>query len=77
MNTTTNVTAFNITELTAGVKYTFRVTAVAGDEMTEGKNISVSLFTSKMKFKLSGLLFRNSFLQRSVFDIFELQNSWS
>ncbi|XP_052336599.1 receptor-type tyrosine-protein phosphatase beta-like isoform X11 [Oncorhynchus keta] len=45
MNTTTNVTAFNVTELTAGVKYTFRVTAVAGDEMTEGKNISVSLFT--------------------------------
>ncbi|XP_055778235.1 receptor-type tyrosine-protein phosphatase beta-like isoform X3 [Salvelinus fontinalis] len=45
MNTTTNETAFNVTELTAGVKYTFRVTAVAGDEMTEGKNISVSLFT--------------------------------
>ncbi|XP_029607466.1 titin isoform X6 [Salmo trutta] len=45
MNTTSNETAFNVTELTAGVKYTFRVTAVAGDEMTEGKNISVSLFT--------------------------------
>ncbi|XP_031688971.1 receptor-type tyrosine-protein phosphatase beta isoform X5 [Oncorhynchus kisutch] len=45
MNTTTIETAFNVTELTAGVKYTFRVTAVAGDEMTEGKNISVSLFT--------------------------------
>uniref|UniRef100_A0A673ZZ67 protein-tyrosine-phosphatase n=1 Tax=Salmo trutta TaxID=8032 RepID=A0A673ZZ67_SALTR len=57
MNTTSNETAFNVTELTAGVKYTFRVTAVAGDEMTEGKNISVSLFTSKMKFKLSGLYF--------------------
>ncbi|XP_041705671.1 receptor-type tyrosine-protein phosphatase eta [Coregonus clupeaformis] len=45
MNTTTNETAFNVTELTAGVKYTFRVTAVAGDDMTEGKTISVSLFT--------------------------------
>eukprot|EP00063_Salmo_salar_P005253 XP_013980088.1 PREDICTED: receptor-type tyrosine-protein phosphatase eta-like isoform X1 [Salmo salar] len=36
MNRTTHETAFNINELTAGVWYTFRVTAVAGDNMTEG-----------------------------------------
>lgn len=57
MNTTSNETAFNVTELTAGVQYTCRILAINGDEMTEGKNISVSLFTSKMKFTLSGLYF--------------------
>ncbi|CAB1323505.1 unnamed protein product, partial [Coregonus sp. 'balchen'] len=36
INTTTHETAFNINELTAGVWYTFRVTAVAEDNMTEG-----------------------------------------
>lgn len=44
MNETTNETAFNVTELTAGVKYTFRVTAVAGNEITEGKK-KEALFT--------------------------------
>ncbi|XP_052336639.1 receptor-type tyrosine-protein phosphatase eta-like isoform X50 [Oncorhynchus keta] len=45
MNTTTNVTAFNVTELTAGVKYTFKVTAVAGDNITKGKAQEKALFT--------------------------------
>uniref|UniRef100_A0A4W5NKI6 Fibronectin type-III domain-containing protein n=1 Tax=Hucho hucho TaxID=62062 RepID=A0A4W5NKI6_9TELE len=45
MNTTTNETAFNVTELTAGVKYTFKVTAVAGDNITKGNAQEKALFT--------------------------------
>jgi hypothetical protein len=48
------VTAFNVTELTAGVKYTFRVTAVAGDNITKGKAQEKALFTSK-PFHWNGL----------------------
>ncbi|KAL0968000.1 hypothetical protein UPYG_G00260820 [Umbra pygmaea] len=34
--TTTNITYFNVTELTAGVQYTFSIIALAGDNATEG-----------------------------------------
>ena len=51
MNDTTKLTVFNITKLTAGVKYTFKVIAVAGDNITEGENRYKSLFTSKPGFK--------------------------
>lgn len=47
MNRTTHETAFNINELTAGVWYTFRVTAVAGDNMTEGVAYVTNQTTSK------------------------------
>ncbi|XP_071260689.1 receptor-type tyrosine-protein phosphatase eta-like [Salvelinus alpinus] len=54
MNTTTNETAYNVTELTAGVKYTFKVSAVAGDNITKGNAQEKALFTSK-PFHWNGL----------------------
>ncbi|XP_051978701.1 receptor-type tyrosine-protein phosphatase eta-like [Xyrauchen texanus] len=44
-NTTTSNTSYNITELTAGVNYTFNITAVAADNMTEGQPIRISVYT--------------------------------
>lgn len=41
-------TNINVTELTAGVKYTFTVTAVADDNQTESETAESSHYTSKM-----------------------------
>ena len=37
----------NITDLTAGVQYEIKVTAVAEDNLTEGESVSVHQYTSK------------------------------
>ncbi len=43
---TTNNTQYNITGLTAGVNYTFYITAVAADKSTEGESVVISKYTS-------------------------------
>uniref|UniRef100_A0A8C1TVF3 Fibronectin type-III domain-containing protein n=1 Tax=Cyprinus carpio TaxID=7962 RepID=A0A8C1TVF3_CYPCA len=43
--TATN-TSYNISDLTAGVNYTFCITAVAGDKSTEGETFCISQYTS-------------------------------
>ncbi|XP_051548122.1 receptor-type tyrosine-protein phosphatase eta-like [Myxocyprinus asiaticus] len=43
--TVTNLTSYNITGLTAGVSYTFNITAVAADNVTEGQPIRISVYT--------------------------------
>ncbi|XP_052399681.1 receptor-type tyrosine-protein phosphatase eta-like [Carassius gibelio] len=42
---TTNNTWYNITDLTAGVNYTFIITAVAADKSTEGESVVTSKYT--------------------------------
>ncbi|XP_016432035.1 receptor-type tyrosine-protein phosphatase eta [Sinocyclocheilus rhinocerous] len=42
---TTNNTWYNITGLTAGVNYTFIITAVAADQSTEGESVVTSKYT--------------------------------
>jgi len=42
----TNNTWYNITGLTAGVNYTFNITAVAADKSTEGGSVVTSNYTS-------------------------------
>ncbi len=42
-----NETHITINNLTAGVQYKITVTAVAGDDRTEGQNTTVSQYTSK------------------------------
>ncbi|XP_038873187.1 receptor-type tyrosine-protein phosphatase eta isoform X2 [Salvelinus namaycush] len=49
MNTTE--TSTTITGLTAGVQYSFTVTAVAGDKTTVGEGNTTTTFTSKSSFK--------------------------
>jgi len=44
--TETTNTFYNITGLTAGVNYTFFITAVAADQSTEGKTVCISKLTS-------------------------------
>ncbi|XP_073687768.1 receptor-type tyrosine-protein phosphatase eta-like [Garra rufa] len=44
-NSTTNDTFYNITDLTAGVSYTFIITAVAADNSTEGETVVTSKYT--------------------------------
>ncbi len=44
--TETSDTFHNITGLTAGVNYTFCITAVAADQSTEGETVCISQFTS-------------------------------
>ncbi|KAF4095333.1 hypothetical protein G5714_024411 [Onychostoma macrolepis] len=44
-NKTTTNTSYNITDLTAGVNYTFCITAVAADQSTEGETVCISQFT--------------------------------
>uniref|UniRef100_A0A9J8B9Q8 Fibronectin type-III domain-containing protein n=1 Tax=Cyprinus carpio carpio TaxID=630221 RepID=A0A9J8B9Q8_CYPCA len=44
-SSTTNNTSYNITGLTAGVNYTFIITAVAADRLTEGETVCISQFT--------------------------------
>ncbi len=39
-------TYYNITGLTAGVNYTFCITAVAADTSTEGETVCISNYTS-------------------------------
>lgn len=46
-------TSLRITHLTAGVQYTYRVIAVAGDNNTEGKPDEMSVYTSKMIHTIS------------------------
>ncbi len=48
-NETSN-TSYHITGLTAGVNYTFCITAVAADQSTEGKTVCISQFTSKQNY---------------------------
>nr|XP_055049413.1 fibronectin [Misgurnus anguillicaudatus] len=43
-NITTHNTSYNITELTPGVKYTFVITAVAGDSAAEGDPVVISIY---------------------------------
>ncbi len=43
---TTNNTQYNITGLTAGVNYTFYITAVAADKSTEEESVVISKYTS-------------------------------
>ncbi|GAA6078347.1 titin, partial [Tachysurus ichikawai] len=43
----TSNTSYNVTGLTAGVSYTFTVTAVAADNQTTGASTQISAFTSK------------------------------
>ncbi|XP_047675780.1 titin [Tachysurus fulvidraco] len=45
MNTTTRNTFFNITDLSPGVRYTFLISAVAADNITEGEAIGLSVYT--------------------------------
>ncbi|KAJ8271455.1 hypothetical protein COCON_G00103140 [Conger conger] len=45
MNETTSQTSMNITGLTAGVQYVFRVFAVAGDNQTAGDSVSKTQYT--------------------------------
>ncbi|KAI4894586.1 hypothetical protein NFI96_018812, partial [Prochilodus magdalenae] len=44
-NTTTIQTSYNITNLTAGENYNVCVSAVAGDNSTEGKSVCLSVYT--------------------------------
>ncbi len=44
--TETTNTSYNITGLTAGVNYTFCITAVAADKSTEGETVCISNYTS-------------------------------
>ncbi|XP_035376271.1 receptor-type tyrosine-protein phosphatase eta isoform X2 [Electrophorus electricus] len=44
-STNTSNTSYTVTGLTPGVKYTFSVTAVAGDGVTAGAPASISIFT--------------------------------
>ncbi|XP_068073554.2 receptor-type tyrosine-protein phosphatase eta-like isoform X2 [Danio rerio] len=44
-NTATNDTWYNITDLTAGVSYTFIITAVATDKSTEGEPVATTKYT--------------------------------
>ncbi|MBN3300850.1 PTPRJ phosphatase, partial [Amia calva] len=44
---TTTETSLNVTGLTAGINYTFRVIAVASDNSTEGFVVTISCYTSK------------------------------
>ncbi|XP_016413191.1 receptor-type tyrosine-protein phosphatase eta-like isoform X2 [Sinocyclocheilus rhinocerous] len=44
-NSTTTNTSYNITGLTAGVNYTFIITAVAADKSTEGESVVTSKYT--------------------------------
>ncbi|XP_053174863.1 receptor-type tyrosine-protein phosphatase eta-like [Scomber japonicus] len=48
LGVTVNETKMNVTSLTAGVQYTFTITAVAGDNETVGEEKTVSQYTSKM-----------------------------
>uniref|UniRef100_A0A672GQC4 Fibronectin type-III domain-containing protein n=1 Tax=Salarias fasciatus TaxID=181472 RepID=A0A672GQC4_SALFA len=45
-NTTVNETGTNVTDLTPGVKYTFTVQSVAGDNKTESKKREISSYTT-------------------------------
>ncbi|XP_060743149.1 fibronectin-like [Tachysurus vachellii] len=45
MNSTTRNTFFNITDLSPGVSYTFLISAVAADNITEGEAIGLSVYT--------------------------------
>ncbi|XP_060743347.1 receptor-type tyrosine-protein phosphatase eta-like [Tachysurus vachellii] len=45
MNSTTRNTFFNITDLSPGVSYTFLLSAVAADNITEGEAIGLSVYT--------------------------------
>ncbi|KAK1788582.1 hypothetical protein P4O66_002659 [Electrophorus voltai] len=45
-STNTSNTSYTVTGLTPGVKYTFSVTAVAGDGVTAGAPASISIFTN-------------------------------
>ncbi|XP_050956066.1 receptor-type tyrosine-protein phosphatase eta-like [Labeo rohita] len=44
-NSNTTNTSYNITGLTAGVSYTFCITAVAADSSTEGETVCISQYT--------------------------------
>ncbi|XP_053366693.1 receptor-type tyrosine-protein phosphatase eta-like [Clarias gariepinus] len=46
LNSTTSNTSFNITDLKPGVNYTFLISAVAADNITEGEVIGFSAYTS-------------------------------
>ncbi|KAF5903298.1 receptor-type tyrosine-protein phosphatase eta-like, partial [Clarias magur] len=45
LNSTTSNTSFNITDLSPGVSYTFLISAVAADNITEGEVIGLSAYT--------------------------------
>ncbi|XP_053366690.1 receptor-type tyrosine-protein phosphatase eta-like [Clarias gariepinus] len=45
LNSTTSNTSFNITDLNPGVSYTFLISAVAADNIKEGKTIGLSAYT--------------------------------
>ncbi|KAM9495154.1 receptor-type tyrosine-protein phosphatase eta [Clarias gariepinus] len=45
LNSTTSNTSFNITDLNPGVSYTFLISAVAADNITEGEAIGLSAYT--------------------------------
>ncbi|KAI5626890.1 receptor-type tyrosine-protein phosphatase eta-like, partial [Silurus asotus] len=45
ISTTTEITMINITNLTPGVQYTFKVFAVVADNKTEGNSSSISAYT--------------------------------
>ncbi|KAF5903297.1 receptor-type tyrosine-protein phosphatase eta-like, partial [Clarias magur] len=45
LNSTTSNTSFNITDLNPGVSYTFLISAVAADNITEGEVIGLSAYT--------------------------------
>uniref|UniRef100_A0A9J8BSQ4 protein-tyrosine-phosphatase n=1 Tax=Cyprinus carpio carpio TaxID=630221 RepID=A0A9J8BSQ4_CYPCA len=50
-NSTTSNTSYNITGLTAGVNYTFIITAVAADRSTEGESVVTSKYTTRYSYK--------------------------
>jgi len=45
-NINSTMNTYNITGLTAGVNYTFCITAVAADKSTEGETVCISNYTS-------------------------------
>ncbi len=51
----TNNTSYKITGLTAGVNYTFCITAVAADKSTEGEALCISNYTSMYNYQISVL----------------------
>ncbi|XP_049331024.1 LOW QUALITY PROTEIN: receptor-type tyrosine-protein phosphatase eta [Astyanax mexicanus] len=49
LNKTTDNTTISITNRTPGVQNTFRVSAVAADNITEGQSVGLSVYTSKFQ----------------------------
>ncbi|XP_035376286.1 receptor-type tyrosine-protein phosphatase eta isoform X4 [Electrophorus electricus] len=86
-STNTSNTSYTVTGLTPGVKYTFSVTAVAGDGVTAGAPASISIFTNPDIIRnLTAVKITSSFVyltwiepigKRAFFRVFWNKNSTS